>query len=140
MKTTYIITLLFVIIFSQLSFSQSLLIKGFFKDTDGKSISVNYILLSDKKNVNSGIDKKIKIELELNKDYVLIVSKDGYVTKTVSFSTYTELNNDYSFIFDVILKEENKRCENLVVTGNVFFDAKLQDFNYVTNKIKYLQN
>ncbi len=82
-----------------------------------------------------GSDKKIKIELELNNDYVLIVSKDGFVSKTVSFSTHTNKRDDFYFEFEVCLKEDDSFGNSLsAYSAKVYYDNKLRAFNYEINK------
>jgi len=121
--------------FSQIYFSQSLLIKGFFKNSDNESIQANYLLVSNNVVICSGSDKKIKVELELNNDYILIVSKNGFISKSVSFSTYTDDSDEFSFLFDMLLKEEDEQKTNLTtVSTKVFYDTKLRAFNYAINK------
>ncbi len=80
-------------------------------------------------------DKKIKIELELNNDYVLIISKDGFLSKRVSFSTYTSKKDDFYFEFEVYLKEFDCFENSLTAyTAKVYYDNKLRVFNYEINR------
>ena len=135
MKTNRIVLIILFIVLTQSSFSQSLLIKGFFKDVEKKSIQLEYILQSNNKVIYHGSDKKIKIELELNNDYVLIVSKDGFVSKTVSFSTHTNKRDDFYFEFEVCLKEDDSFGNSLsAYSAKVYYDNKLRAFNYEINK------
>lgn len=126
---------------SQMFYSQSLLIKGFFKNHENEPVIVDYVLVSNNQVVSFGTDKKIKIELELNNDYVLIVSKTGFVTKSVSFATYTDDADDYSFVFDMLLKEEKEMINGLTtITTKVYYDTKLRSFNYLINKKQHSQH
>ena len=135
MKTNRIVLIILFIVLTQSSFSQSLLIKGFFKDVEKKSIQVEYILQSNNKVIYHGSDKKIKIELELNNDYVLIVSKDGFVSKTVSFSTQTNKRDDFYVEFEVCLKGDDSFGNSLsAYSAKVYYDNKLRAFNYEINK------
>ena len=138
MKINYIVLLIICIVIKQLSFSQSLLIKGFFKNTDKKSIQVDYLLQSNNKVIYNGTDKKIKIELELNCDYLLILSKDGFESKSVSFSTYANMRNDFYFEFEVYLKEDDSFNTSLTAGyAKVFYDTELKSFNYEINKSQH---
>ena len=135
MKTKYLVLFVIATVISQYSFSQSLLIKGFFKNSDKKLIQVNYLLLSNNKVVCNGNDKKMEIDLALNSDYTLIVSKNGFITKTVSFSTYTNAKDEFYFEFEMFLKEENVHDNTLTASSaNVYYDRKLGAFNYEINK------
>ena len=138
MKTKAIILTLISIFVSQVHFSQSLLIKGFFKSDQEEPIQASYLLIANNEVVSSGDEKKIKIQLELNNDYTLIVSKNGYVTKSISFSTYTKDEDDYYFEFDVFLKRVlSKNTTVSIISANVYYDSKLRSFNYVVNKNQY---
>jgi hypothetical protein len=135
MKKNCIVLIILFIVLTQSSFSQSLLIKGFFKDVEKKSIQVEYILQSNNKVIYRRSDKKIKIELELNNDYVLIVSKDGFVSKTVSFSTQTNKRDDFYVEFEVCLKGDDSFGNSLsAYSAKVYYDNKLRAFNYEINK------
>ena len=135
MKTSYIVLIVLTIVLTQSSFSQSLLIKGFFKNIEKESILVEYVLQSNNEVIYRGTDKKIKIELELNSDYVLIISKDGFLSKRVSFSTYTSKKDDFYFEFEVYLKEFDCFENSLTAyTAKVYYDNKLRAFNYEINR------
>lgn len=142
MKTTHVIPLIISIFFSQIYFSQSLLIKGFFKNDQEETIQASYMLIANNEVVCSGDDNKIKIELELNNDYILIVSKKGYVTKSVSFSTHTSDKDRFCFEFDMYLKEEPEKCSSVLstVSTKVFYDSKSRTFNYTISKKQYSQH
>ena len=141
MKTNYIILLIIVMTLAQISFSQSLNIKGFFMNSKNESIQVDYLLLLNNEVVYSGSDKKIKFDLELNSDYILIVSKRGFITKSVTFSTYTNDKEQFSFEFDMYLKDEMEQKNNLTtVSTKVFYDAKLRAFNYTISNKQYSQH
>jgi hypothetical protein len=141
MKTTHVIPLIISIFFSQIYFSQSLLIKGFFKNNQEETIQASYMLIANNEVVCSGDEKKIKIELELNNDYILIVSKKGYVTKSVTFSTHTSDKEQFCFEFDMYLKEEPEKCNTIsIVSTNVFYDSKSRAFNYTISKKQYSQH
>jgi hypothetical protein len=140
MKTKFILPLIISMFVSQILYAQSLLIKGYFKNSENESIEVDYLLVSNNQVVSRGTNKKIKIELELNSDYILVVSKKGFISKSVSFATYTDDKDEYSFIFDMFLMEENDQ-KNIVTTvcTKVFYDTKLRSFNYLINKKQHSQ-
>lgn len=103
MKTKLTIIGILLIALSTIAKSQSLTFKGFIVDTSNTKINANYSLKLDNEIIKSGTKSKIKYELELNKNYTLIISKEGYVTKTILFSTFTNRKKDFYYEFDACL-------------------------------------
>lgn len=135
MKKEHLILILMSILISHKTFSQSLLIKGFFKNTNEENILANYQLLSNNKVVSNGTVKKLKIELLLNTDFTLIISKKGYESKSIYFSTHTKDEKEFYFEFDVCLKEDSTNKEiSTPITSYIFYDDNTKGFNYTTNK------
>jgi len=105
------------------------------------------IIITEKANntrVHSAIsssNQKIKLNLDADKDYVLKISKSGYVTKTISISTKNVPVFDKtipSFIFDVsadIFSEEpNEDYSAFRQTfGMILFDESKKDFIWIPN-------
>jgi hypothetical protein len=105
------------------------------------------ILISDKitnARVHSAVssaDQKIKLNLEPGKDYVLKISKNGYVSKTISISTRNVPVFDKtipSFIFDVsadIFTEEPNEDYTAFrqAFGMILFDEVKKDFIWIPN-------
>jgi hypothetical protein len=105
------------------------------------------ILVTDKINnarVHSAIssaEQKIKLNLEPGKDYVLKISKNGYVSKTISISTRNVPVFDKtvpSFIFDVtadIFTEEPNEdyAAFRQAFGMILFDETKKDFIWIPN-------
>lgn len=136
MKTTYL-KIAFCIIFLRLmsiSQAQSLFIDGKFYDKQENNVMAGYTLLSDNQIIATGTSKKLKIELQLGKEYTLIISKEGFVSKTINFSTKTKIPNDYKFLFDVILNKSLKTNHSSETNNNeaiaVFYDNEIRNFNY----------
>jgi hypothetical protein len=135
MKKEHLILILMSILISHNTFSQSLLIKGFFKNTNEENILANYQLLSNNKVISNGTVKKLKIELLLNTDFTLIISKKGYESKSICFSTHTKDEKEFYFEFDVCLKEDSTNKEiSTPITSYIFYDDNTKGFNYTTNK------
>jgi hypothetical protein len=114
--------------------AQRLSIKGAFVNSDDDALTAHYVIKSGDKHIACGDANKIKLKLELNKNYSLTVSKPGYKSKTVHFSTYTLYEKKFSFSFLVLMFEEPildpKQNENdAFVAGDVFFDGNVSDFN-----------
>ena len=105
------------------------------------------ILISDKitnARVHSAVssaDQKIKLNLEPGKDYVLKISKNGYVSKTISISTRNVPVFDKtipSFIFDVsadIFTEDPNEDYTVFrqAFGMILFDEVKKDFMWIPN-------
>ena len=138
MKTTKLIYIFYAIVIHNLCLSQSLSIKGFIKNAQNEKIVANYKLLCNKEIVLSNHKKKIKIDLLLDKEYMLIISKIGYESKIILFSTYTEVQNDFNFEFDLCLLEDHtvkkSALMNEVIAGRVYYDSEIKSFNAVVNK------
>ena len=137
MKTTYVKTLicgLFLAIQS-ISFAQSLEVTGKFLNSTEKTISAYYILVCNDTVIDIGMKNKVKLNLDLNKQYTLIVSKKGFKNKTIRFSTYASTNEKFSFNFEAILKGEQvqKKSAKTVVSNQViiYFDYAIEEFNYM---------
>lgn len=89
----------------------------------------------------SSANQKIKLNLEAGKDYVLKISKDGYVSKTISISTKNVPVFDKtvpSFIFDVsadIFSEEPNEDYSAFrqAFGMILFDETKRDFLWIPN-------
>jgi hypothetical protein len=86
-------------------------------------------------------EQKIKLNLEPGKDYVLKISKNGYVSKTISISTRNVPVFDKtvpSFIFDVsadIFTEEPNEDYTAFrqAFGMILFDELKKDFIWIPN-------
>ena len=115
--------------------AQRLTIKGEFVNSDDYALNAHYVIKAGDKHVACGDADKIKLKLELNKSYSLTVSKPGYKSKTVHFSTYTNYEKKFCFSFLVLMIEEPKLDPKQnetsdFVAGDVFFDSNVSDFNY----------
>lgn len=112
---------------------QSFSIKGLFCNKNEKTISAHYTLKTGDSVISSGIAKKINLKLELNQNYSLTVTKKGCQSKTIYFSTYTEIKKDFRFHFHILLQEINDSVlASNKIAGKVFYDLKAKDFNYTT--------
>jgi flagellar biosynthesis GTPase FlhF len=89
----------------------------------------------------SSADQKIKLNLEPGHDYVLKISKNGYVSKTISISTRNVPVFDKtvpSFIFDVsadIFTEQPNEDYSAFrqAFGMILFDETKKDFIWIPN-------
>lgn len=89
----------------------------------------------------SSADQKIKLNLEPGRDYVLKISKNGYVSKTISISTRNVPVSDKtipSYIFDVsadIFTEEPNEDYTAFrqAFGMILFDETKKDFIWIPN-------
>lgn len=138
MKTKKTIYIFYALVMYNLCVSQSLSIKGFIKNPNDEKIEANYKLLCNKKIVMNKFGKKIKIDLLLDNEYILIISKIGYESKIILFSTYTEKQEDFVFEFDLCLLEDHivKKSAHMneVIAGKVYYDSRIKSFNAIVNK------
>lgn len=89
----------------------------------------------------SSAEQKVKLNLEPGKDYVLKISKDGYVSKTISISTRNVPVFDKtipSFIFevsaDIFTEEPNEDYSAFrQAFGMILFDETKKDFIWIPN-------
>lgn len=137
MKTRCIkisICLLFVTMYN-ISTAQSLFIDGRFFSNSDRNIVATYTLTSNHKVIKTGRRRKIKVELSLNKDYTLIISKEGYNTRAINFSTRTMSKNNFVFAFDVVLNKIARSHDSVALSKqafvSVFYDSKTNQINYI---------
>lgn len=110
--------------------SQSLFIKGAFYNKKHKNITASYELKCNQAQVSSGRRKKIKLRLQPNKEYTLTVSKKGYETKTIHFTTYAKNSRNFWLNFEMRLKPLEKNQEITVKeAGLVYFDEQKQKYS-----------
>jgi hypothetical protein len=89
----------------------------------------------------SSANQKIKLNLEANEDYNLKISKDGFVSKTISISTRNVKVDDKSvpsYIFDVIaeLLSSNGSEDYSAFRqafGMILYDEQHHDFLWIVN-------
>lgn len=89
----------------------------------------------------SSANQKIKLNLEANEDYILKISKDGFVSKTISISTRNVKVDDKtvpSYIFDVIaeLLSSNGSEDYSAFRqafGMILYDEQQHDFLWIVN-------
>lgn len=146
MKTTNIKMILCLVFLrlAHVSQAQSLFIDGEFYDKHQNNIVVEYKLVTGNENVVTGYTRKLKVELQLGKEYVLLITKDGFVSKTINISTQTKQEDDYVFLFDAVLDKTTEKVQRTKASKNeeivVFYDNAINDFNYYhpnKNEISY---
>jgi hypothetical protein len=119
MKTKNIKTLvcgLFLTITS-LSFAQSLVVKGKFLTGNEKRTTAYYTLLCEDNIIEKGTESNVKLKLVLNKEYVLIISKIGFKSKVIRFSTYTDSIEKFNYNFEAILQEDSMQKKHVQTAG-----------------------
>jgi hypothetical protein len=86
--------------------------------------------------------KNMKLKLDFNQKYILTFSKDGYITKTVEFSTNApEARIKQGFDpYKIGIKLFQQNEDNMVVynqpVGKIRYDQTLDDFNFETDYSK----
>ncbi|PWJ42746.1 SusC/RagA family TonB-linked outer membrane protein [Sediminitomix flava] len=97
--------------------AQSSQISGVVKDTQKLPLpGVTIMLKGTTKGVVTGVDGKFAIEAPTNPETVLVFSMLGYQTQEATIGSQT--------YFDIILEEDVKHLEEVIVTGYNEFDKK----------------
>ena len=148
MKTYFLKPLILSIcyLYMHISTAQQLEVSATFLNKEEKSVQAYYTLLSEDSILKEGSDKKIKLNLKLNQEYTLIISKIGYQNKVIHFSTFANTSEKYKFKFEAILLEcaKNKKTSGTNDHSTnimIYFDQQKESFNYFNidqNRAKYL--
>lgn len=108
MKTTTLIFSIFTfLLFTGLK-SQTLPVSGHFVNGSNEKIKADYILSCEGKVIDTGKAlEDLRLDLTVNKIYVLKVSNENFKSKTICFSINPPVDTkDYLFEFDVRLTEK----------------------------------
>ena len=108
----FIILVLIILSINRLS-AQQMLVKGEFVSVVDRPLLSRYVIKTNGTTVASGRSKKIKVKLDINKNYTLTVIKPGYKSKTVHFSTFSVENFDLNISFLVLMQKESMNMESL---------------------------
>ncbi|MFN5324381.1 MAG: hypothetical protein ACK5C5_05645 [Bacteroidota bacterium] len=92
-------------------------------------------------------EKSMNLELKLNNSYLISFTKQGYITKRISFNANMPSSRSgqelYPFNFEVVLFPQYEGL-NIVVfnqpVAKIFFDPLLDDFDYDTDYTKQIQS
>ena len=103
-KTALVI---FLLVITKLVSSQNLKIDGIFLNEIDEKIKVSYSLYEENVLVKKGYSKKINTDLKLDKEYKLVLIKDGLEDKTIFFTTKTKLKYNFVLMFNAVLKPVN---------------------------------
>ena len=107
----FTITVLIILSINHLS-AQQLLVKGEFVSIIDRPLLTRYTIKSNGITVASGRSRKLKVKLDINKNYALTVIKPGYKSKTVHFSTFCAENYDLNISFLVLMHKESFNRES----------------------------
>lgn len=108
MKTkTLILSIFTFILFTGLK-SQTLPVNGHFVNGNNEKIKADYILSCEGKVIDTGKAlEELRLDLTVNKVYVLKVTNDNFKSKTICFSINPPVDaKEYIFEFDVRLNEK----------------------------------
>lgn len=136
MKTQYLKTLacMLFLILEHMALSQSLIIDGRFVDDHDEKVAAKYTLMCNGQIIKVGVKKRLKMKLSLNQEYTLMVSKEGFKARSVKFSTNTKIDDNFIFLFDVILSNIDPQLDNETIHENtyvvVYYDAEMDEFSY----------
>lgn len=118
------------------TFAQNLTIKGkvlFNGKETLEQFKVSIINLDTTKDYNSETNKYItnfSNKLEYNKDYMIIISKEGYQTKAIAISTHCNSKKSFKYFFNVDLNSQEEITPNPLFVGGIFYDKKKKIFDY----------
>ena len=119
------------------SFAQSLVVKARFLTGIEKSLTAYYTLVCNDTIVESGMESKVKLKLARNKEYVLVITKIGFKSKTIRFSTYTTSKEKFSFNVEAILQSDSAQNKQVKSGDNrnisFYYNPELDAFCQVTN-------
>ncbi|MDX2172776.1 MAG: hypothetical protein SFY56_06620 [Bacteroidota bacterium] len=138
MKTKNLKTVLMIFLLGTSKFlsSQNLEIDGRFLNETNEKIKVCYSLYEQNRLVKNGRSKKIHADLMLDKEYKLVLTKDGFVDKTIYFTTKTKLKYDFVFMFDAILKPIQSLKKDEPNEVLVYYNPKRKEFNFQKSIVK----
>lgn len=108
MKTSTLILSIFTFfLFTGLK-SQTLPVNGHFVNGNNEKIKADYILSCEGKVIDTGKSlEDLRLDLTVNKIYVLKVTNDNFKSKTICFSVNPPADTkEYMFEFDVRLTEK----------------------------------
>lgn len=108
MKTkTLILSIFTLILFTGLK-SQTLPVNGHFVNGNNEKIKADYVLSCEGKVIDTGKSlEDLRLDLTVNKIYVLKVTNDNFKSKTICFSVNPQMDNkEYMFEFEVRLNEK----------------------------------
>lgn len=141
MKTKTFLTLTLLIIISATRvFSQTLKIQGQIKNGNGKKLQATYILRCNGQTISTGDANKISMQLDLNKNYTLVITKQGYFPKFYYFDTNTNAGQDYFFGFVTLLTKQEHCLQTRPVddikSTIVHFNQDNKAFCFVQSKLR----
>lgn len=117
-------------------FAQTLTIKGKVLFNDKQTLEqfkISIIDMDTAENYNTITTtsiKDFKCNLDFNRDYMIIISKEGYQTKAIAVSTYCKLNKPFKYNFYVNLINTEPIIENPQFVGGIYYNKKKQNFDY----------
>lgn len=98
--------------------------------TTNEEVTVTIINSTD--NINSVIEQKknIKLELQYDKEYIIIVSKKGYKTKAISIDTYCNRNEPIKYFCYINLELTNNNISEAILAGGIYYNESKKEFDY----------
>lgn len=121
-------------------FGQNLQIQGQIKNGNGKKLQATYILRCNGETISTGNADKINMQLALNKNYTLVINKEGYFPKFYYFDTNTSAGQDYFFGFVTQLRKKESLLQTKstddVKNTIVHFSQDNKAFCYAQSKLR----
>ena len=93
---------------------------------------VTITIINSTDNTTSVIEQKrtLKLQLEYDKEYIIIVSKQGYKSKAISVDTYCDILNPVKYFCYINLESTTDKIAEASLAGGIFFNAYKKEFDY----------
>jgi len=93
---------------------------------------VTVTIINSTDNINSVIEQKrnIKLELQYDKEYIIIVSKKGFKTKAISIDTYCNMNEPIKYLCSINLEKTNDKLPDATLVGGIYYNENKKQFDY----------
>lgn len=127
--------LVFVLAFTiKATMAQSLIIKGKVsyekKNTLEKATVVIYDLKTSKITDSLNVVRSFSYNIPFNKQYLLIVYRDGYQPKSIYIDSECNSNKSVKYLFSVDLKPKEIQDNIPVAVGGIYYNKKKDEFTY----------
>lgn len=113
--------------YAQLTLTSKLLI-----DDQLTNESFNVTVINTTDNITNVIEQKklLKVELQYDKEYVIIVSKKGFKAKAISVDTYCNIQEPVKYFCYINLLPTEDNVPNATLVGGIYYNESNKQFDY----------
>lgn len=113
------------------TFAQFTLTSKLLQDDKITNEKFNIVVVNSTDNTTETFQQRkvLKLDLKYDKEYTIIVSKQGYRTKAISVDTYCNLNQPIKYICTINLFKTDTFSEATLV-GGIYFNEHKNEFDY----------